>query len=141
MSPPYSNNNTVGSTVSTVSNYCLTILVFNWQVYQLLSKLLLNCCSVEMKLLSNYCTVWWLLVDKYCTCKCEKFSQFGNNNFHEILVHNNFEQMLTFKHLLFGHFAQEANEMCHLGGGLTGLPGYYISLASCAKWLVASVWK
>ena len=48
---------------------CITVIttvVFNWQVYQLLSKLLLNCCSVETKLVSNYCTVWWLFIDKYC---------------------------------------------------------------------------
>ena len=42
-------------TLINVSNYCLTILVFNCQVhvYQLLSKLLLNYSSVAMKLLSN----------------------------------------------------------------------------------------
>ena len=40
-----------------LSNYCLTTVVLNLQVYQLLlKKLLLNYCSVEMKLLSNYCT-------------------------------------------------------------------------------------
>ena len=38
-------------------------VLFNWQVHQLLSKLLLNYCSVEMKLLSNYFTVWWLFIN------------------------------------------------------------------------------
>ena len=58
-------SNYLSSTVSTVSNYCLTTVVFNWQVYKLLSKLLLNYCSMEMKLLSNYCTVWWHFIDMY----------------------------------------------------------------------------
>ena len=35
------------------SNYCGV----NWQVHQLLLKLLLNYCSVEMKLMNNYCTI------------------------------------------------------------------------------------
>ena len=56
---PYSYNNYLSSTVS---NYCLTTVVWNWQVHQLLLKLLLNYCSVEMKLLSNYCTVWWYFI-------------------------------------------------------------------------------
>ena len=47
--PPYSNSS------FTVGNYCLMVL--NSQVHQLLSKLLLNYCGVEMKLLSKYCTV------------------------------------------------------------------------------------
>ena len=45
---------------------CLTTVVFNWQVYQLPSKLLLKYCSVKIKLLSNYCTVWWHFIDIYC---------------------------------------------------------------------------
>ena len=42
---------------------------------------------------------------------------------------------LTFKYmyLLFGHLLQEANGTRYLGGALTGLPGYQISLASCTK--------
>ena len=36
---------------------------------------------------------------------------------------NNFEQMLTFKHSLFGHFIKEANKIWYLGA-LAGLPGY-----------------
>ena len=53
---PYSNSNYLGSTVSIITHdmYCLTTVVFNWQVptvHQLLSKRLLNYCSVIMKLL------------------------------------------------------------------------------------------
>ena len=46
----------------------------------------------------------------------------------------NFEQTLTFKCLLFGHYMQEANEIWSLEGALTGLLRYQISLASCTKW-------
>ena len=49
---PYSNSNYLSFTVSIV--------------YQLLFKLLLKYCSVEIKLLSNYCTVWWHFIDIYC---------------------------------------------------------------------------
>ena len=35
-------------------------------------------------------------------------TQFGKTT---LAVHNKFEQMLTFKQSLFGHFAQEANEI------------------------------
>ena len=62
---PYSSSKYVSSTVSTVSNYHLTTVVLTWQVHQLMSKLLLNYCSVKM---SNYCTVWWLFIRMHCTC-------------------------------------------------------------------------
>ena len=40
-----------------------------------------------------------------------------------LVVHNSLaEQTLTFKHLLFGHFMQEANEIWCIGGALTGHP-------------------
>ena len=71
---PYSNSTYLSSTVSIVySNYCLTTVVLNWQVHQLLLKLLFNYCSVIM---SNYCTVWWFFIDIYytCTCTCLVFS-------------------------------------------------------------------
>ena len=58
---PYSNSHYL----SFYCQYSLTTVVFNWQVYQLLSKLLLNYCCVEMKLLSNYGTVWWRFIRKY----------------------------------------------------------------------------
>ena len=51
-----------------------------------------------------------------------------------LVTYDNFEQMLTFKHSLFGHFIQQANYIWYLGGALTGLPGYQISLGSCTKW-------
>ena len=53
-------------------------------------------------------------------------------------AHNNFEQTIIFKHMLFGHFTQESNYIWYLGEALTGLPGYQISLASCAKSRIAS---
>ena len=39
-----------------------------------------------------------------------------------LVVHNNLEQTLSFKHSLFGHFIKDTNEIWYLGGALTGLP-------------------
>ena len=39
-----------------------------------------------------------------------------------LVAHNNFEQTLTFKHSLFGNFAQEANEIgYHIAGYFRGV--------------------
>ena len=43
-----------------------------------------------------------------------------------VMMHDNFEQTLTFKHSLFGHFIQQANTIWYKGGALTGLPRYKI---------------
>ena len=51
-----------------------------------------------------------------------------------VVAHNNFEQTFTFQHLLFGHFIQEVNYIWYLGGALSHLPAYHISLVSCVKW-------
>ena len=50
-------------------------------------------------------------------------TQFGKTT---LLVHNNFEQTLTFKHSLFGHFAQEANEIWYPGRPVNAPPRYQI---------------
>ena len=39
-------------------------------------------------------------------------TQFGKTT---LVEHNNFEQTLTFKHSLFGHFAQEINDIWYPG--------------------------
>ena len=55
---PYSNSNYFRSTVS---DYCLTTVVFNWQVYQLLSKVLLYTVWKWTYMYYTYCmvTFYW----------------------------------------------------------------------------------
>ena len=67
--------------------------------------------------------LYFMLAHRYC----------DPNRKTTLVVQNNFEQTLNFKHSLFGHFIHEVNKMWYLGGALTALPGYQIALTSCAK--------
>ena len=51
-----------------------------------------------------------------------------------LVVLSNFEQLLTFKHLLFSQFAQEANEMWYTGRTVNSPPLHQIQFASYIKW-------
>ena len=42
--------------------------------------------------------------------------------------------MLTFKHSLFGYFAQEVNAIWYPGRAVNASPRYHILLTSCIKW-------
>ena len=52
----------------------------------------------------------------HCMYEFFNVTKFGKTT---IVVHNNFEQTLTFKHSLFGHFAQQANEIWYPGRSVT----------------------
>ena len=50
-----------------------------------------------------------------------------------ICTQNNFDQMLTFHHKPFYHFAQEANGIWYTERAIIKLLKYQISLTSCTK--------
>ena len=83
---PYS---TVITLILLSSNYCLTTVVFNWHVQQLLLKLLLNYCSVEMKLLGKYCycmvTFYWHIL--YILANTDTYTKSQTRTYSQILTH------------------------------------------------------